>query len=305
MSQLHSQLSAACTAIGNRSVGRHGFVPARSLVAEFNAALVLRPLLVEGMFAELSGDSACDWGVLIDTDRYAVDYQDVQAEELGSPLPSRMRYTIAHELAHSLSFRPTEFGIQLDAKKHKNQSNHAFVEQIENHTDALSPLLLFPEATIDHILSLASDDPLSASDIATICRDYGVSRPVFCNRLRLLPLTDSRRQHPALQNFGIAIATRAQHGEFQLRNWPVFTNFDRNIIPTILLDVLRKRNLSIPNAIPDTSFVLNGGDSMSVDVQSTAGTPNLPSSKSVRLRISAEGVLHRSQSTAIVTIALA
>lgn len=296
------QLLKACTSIGDEATDDDGFVSVQALINRFNAKLLLRPLLVEGMIAELTDDADADWGVIIDNERYPVTYASVENERKGASLPSRMRYTVAHELVHSLGFRSTEFGIHLETRKQKRQSQRSFIQLIEQQTDSLSPFLLCSEKSIDRMLLRIPKDSLSASDIASLCKSYGLSRYVFTNRLRLLPLGHHQRLNPALRNLGIAIATRKRDGGFQFRGWPVFTNFDRNITPTFLLELLQKRSLPVKQVVSDNSFSLNEGRDSVVQFEGTAGTPALPTAESMSVRITAEDFAGPSQSSVVVTI---
>ncbi len=106
------ELAAICNAVGEACSDEHGFVAVRSLLSRFKAELILRPLLVEAMIASVElHDSSARWAVLVDSERYPLDTGAIQRESLGSPLPARFRFTVAHELAHAVAFRPSEFGV--------------------------------------------------------------------------------------------------------------------------------------------------------------------------------------------------
>src|SRR5262249_47722226 len=102
-------LAARCTELSDEIADADGFVSVRSLTSRFQAELILRPLLVEGMLASRStpskGVSQHQWAVLIDSETYPeVDEKVIAREGCSAPLPARMRNTIAHELAHSFAF---------------------------------------------------------------------------------------------------------------------------------------------------------------------------------------------------------
>ena len=143
------QFAKVCTEIANDVADDSGFVSVRALLERFQAKLLIRPLLVEGMLASLDLDAreqgrTSRWAVLVDSESYSVTDSEVREEHPGKPLPSRLRNTVAHELVHSLAFRPSEFGIKL-AKSNESEKSKALVESIERQTERFSPLLLWSE----------------------------------------------------------------------------------------------------------------------------------------------------------------
>ena len=115
-SQEVAQFTEVCTKIGDEVADEGGFVKIRDLLDRFHASVIVRPLLVEGMLASInerpgSATQSQRWAVLVDSETYRVCDADIANESSSRPLAPRLRNTIAHELAHSLAFRPTEFGI--------------------------------------------------------------------------------------------------------------------------------------------------------------------------------------------------
>ena len=127
-----ARIADACTAIGNEVADENGFVPIRNLLARFHANLLIRPLLVEGLLASTEHGSennldAGRWSVLLDSETYQISELEVKAESQERPLPSRLRNTVAHELVHSLAFRPSEFGIRLRKQTDGKENQNALV----------------------------------------------------------------------------------------------------------------------------------------------------------------------------------
>lgn len=262
------QLEEACIRIGNDIADDDGFSPIRNLLSRFHTSLIARPLLVEGMLAtvEESSDAgtASRWAVLIDDERYKVSESSLREESSRNPLPSRIRNTIAHELVHSLAFRPTEFGLQLVAGAKDAKSAAQLVETIERETERLSPLLLFSEKALKRLLTF-KQEKLTANDLTTACREFGVSRYVLINRLRLLRSNDRHGflEHKCLRNVGIGLAEWKGDGAL-VRSWPLFMNFDRNITPDLLLAAIEQdRTSASVLGVPESSL-LCGGDQESV-----------------------------------------
>jgi hypothetical protein len=283
----------ACTAIGNESAETDGFVPIRKLLARFQTSLKVRPLLVEGMIASTSKHNdglttSAQWVVLVDSERYTISDGDLQAESSAKPLPARFRFTVAHELAHSMAFRPTEFGLELTGVSGKLDSRAAQVEAIEKETDRLAQLLLCPEQTLSHRLRGFSG-PLKVEHLASMARELGVSRYVLLNSLSLSLSLDSSGlwERPHLRDLGIAIGERLENGGAVLRKWPLFINFSRGIVPRPF-SLLRNQDRVPVNVAfggdASHSLIKNG----EIKVLTEAGTATSPTAEQMMIEISAE-----------------
>jgi len=267
------QLAAICTRIGNEAADAHGFVPVRHLLSRFRANLIIRPLLVEGMLASIGPDNGVDaqpqWAVLVDSDTNRVTELDVAQENHHTPLPNRLRNTIAHELVHSLAFRPEEFGWSLRRPPGAGKSHQAFVAAVERQTEKLSPLLLWPEAALTRTLTAASA-ALTVPLLTGLRRGLGISRYVLISRLGLLPLSDPNRTQPGLRNLAIGLAEWASSGTAVLRSWPLFINFERNVVPDFLHRLRGEDRLPAEAVFVDRSFVLAGGAAPTTYVEAPA-----------------------------------
>ncbi|OOG27861.1 hypothetical protein B1C78_02495 [Thioalkalivibrio denitrificans] len=270
------QFAKVCTGIGNAAADGSGFVPIRNLLDRFQAKLVAHPMLVEGMLASVNPEHARrfggdKWVVLLDSETYAFNEQDVQQESANDPLPSRLRNTVAHELVHSLAFRPSEFGMRLRGAAVGRKNGSDVVEAIEAETERFSPLLLCSAKSLKNYLS-SFRRTLSVTDISKARRWFGVSREVMINRLRLLPPDDDSRNLPALRNFGIGIGTWKSQTEALLRSWPLFVNFDRNIVPRFLLELRNQDMLPASQIFSDPNFALSGGQRSTTTMEAESGT---------------------------------
>jgi hypothetical protein len=289
-----SYLATVCTSIANEVSDESGFVSMRGLLARFGVDLIIRPLLVEGMLAKIApeggdADTSDRWAVLLDRDRYQVSDASVREESAIAPLPPRMRFTIAHELAHSLAFRPTQFGLELRHSVKDKQSAGDFVKAVERETDKLSSLLLWPERAMEAFLS-ETPAPLSIERLTKLRRDQGISRHVLLNRLRAFQTHDKRAllQREENRNVGIGIGEWTADGTAVFRSWPTFLNFDRNVIPQPFLKIVRQDRIPTASVLTDAAFWLCGGSSPTTTLLSSAGVPTVPDAEKMMLAISVE-----------------
>src|SRR5688500_12181998 len=131
------QLAKKCNHISSELSDESGFVGLKRLVARFDAELLVRPLLVEAMLSSTESASTHAgtgrrhrWCVLLDKETYDLKSLALSHESSGAPLPPRLRNTVAHELAHSLAFRATEFGVELPKKRNPTKNKRDFVDLI-------------------------------------------------------------------------------------------------------------------------------------------------------------------------------
>lgn len=282
-----------CIAIANEISDERGFVPVRNLLTRFQARLLVRPLLVEGILASIepnNGNGFDDrWAVLVDSETYEINESDVEEESEERPLPSRLRNTIAHELVHSLAFRPSEFGIRLQKPIGSEESQAALVKAIEQETEKLSPLLLWSEKAISDLLK-EKKCALSLEELKLECRRRGISREVLINRLRLLGAKDERdlKYRQGLRNLAVGMAEWVDDRSAVLRNWPLFFNFDRNHVPAFLLKLNLQDRLSAKAVFPDSKFAMCGGPEQSVEFVTDAGIHGVPNAERIRVECSSE-----------------
>jgi hypothetical protein len=259
-----AQFTEVCTRIGDEVADESGFVKIRDLLNRFHASVIVRPLLVEGMLASIeerpsSGPRSQQWAVLIDSETYRISEADIANESSSCPLEPRLRNTIAHELAHSLAFRPSEFGITL-SHSHGGETKSRFVRSIEHMTEGLSPLLLFTDKALKQLVK-GRKTQVSVEELDELRRRLGISRDVLVARLwRLRAAEDGRfRDSTALRGLGIGIGEWTSDGSAHLRSWPLYINFDRNIAPSVFRMLPKQDRLSARTAFPDGDWVLSGG----------------------------------------------
>jgi hypothetical protein len=286
------RISKTCEAISESAADDAGFVPVRSLLDRFRARLICRPLLVEGMFGSIESDSQPgqrDWVVLINSEKYAVSADDILRESSEDPLDVRFRFTVAHELAHSLAFRASEFGIHLRSIDPGSFSNAELVGALEGETDALATHLLCPVVALRAFFK-TQGQVLKLSDLGRLRRMLGVSRPVLINRLRQLSSTHESqiRQLPALANTAIGIGVWNGSRAAALRNWPVFANFSNNLMPKLLLELVQQDFLPAIEAFNNPNFSACGGELDAVEVSMKLGTPGTLSSEQMEVVCSLE-----------------
>ena len=254
------QVEQACRAIGNEVSDSRGFVTLERLLSRFNARLVLRPLLVEGMVgavenASSDGRNTSQWVVLVDSESYpSIAESDIPTESYGRPLHARFRNTVAHELTHSLAYRPADFGVQLDIGRRNDAARDEFVRAVERETERLSPMLLWPDRAV---VAFASNGPerVTLEELREIAKGFGISRHVLINRLADLRRVDSdiirtRR----LNNCAIMLGKWSETGALVLRSWPVFASFERNLLPQFILKLRREDSMPLAAILSDESL---------------------------------------------------
>jgi len=287
------QFANVCTSIGNDVANATGFVKIQDLLKTFDAKLFVRPLLVEGMLVSLhdadvdNTTSRTHWAVLLDSETYPITTKDVEKENQNNPLPSRLRNTVAHELVHSLAFRPTEFGIQLLKTGNAKKSNAESVEEIEQQTEQFSPLLLWPENSLKIFLDNLKQ-PVNAGDLKYLLQNMAISRYVLINRLRLLPLDNKIRNKKGLENIGIGIGEWRENGKAVLRSWPLFFNFERNVVPRFLLTLRRQDRLPLESIIPDYESMTSNVNYKTTSLEVKASASGVANSLSMKVNYSLE-----------------
>jgi hypothetical protein len=294
---LHSsqlrQLADRCNRIASEISDADDFISIRRLVEKFRARLHVRPLLVEAMLATsqvVQGDNkAPEWCLLLDCETHAVTNDEIAAEKYGSPLPPRLRNTVAHELAHSLAFRMSEYGIRLEKRSVPTKPKQEFVKSIERETEKISPLLLLSYTALDKIFS-AGKPRCELKEICKWIRSAGASRYVFVNRLTLLEMFDPKGllNRPALSNTAIGIGKWVTSKKAQFMDWPLFSNFEGGKVPSFIFDLQKRVPVAAENIFANTAFYLFGGDCETSLADVDAGTPRHPKMANVRIRCSIE-----------------
>ena len=282
------QFAGICSQIGNRIASPTGFVSVNTLLREFNAELVVRPLLVEAMLATApptDSDSIGNrWMVLVDSDKHGVTHERLMSESQEDALPVRFRNTVAHELVHSIPFDLTKHGIRLNRKLTDKQSFKELVEDVEKETEKLSPLLLIPERGLKDRL-VAERTNLAAQTVLALLRHFATSREVLIHRLLLLRNLGDKHgllEYPGLRNTAIGIAEWRRDGKVALRKWPLFTNFDRQQTPDFLLLTKQQDFVSVQSFHPEGE---HASDEALQDFSFDAPTVSMSRDKAARTRI--------------------
>jgi len=287
--------AGACLALCNEVADRDGFVSVRSLLRRFDADLVLRPLLVEAMLCA-STDAAKDpaaeaarWLLLVDSEKYTFPQTALDGESSAVPLPARFRNTVAHELTHSLAYRAKEFGVKLTlpTTSDKKKSSEV-VNEIEQHTEHLSPLLLVPQRAIAQRFP-STLEYLTPDALAAARRAWGVSRFVLIQRLNLMRGPgDGLAERRCFNNIAVGVGTWARDGGAVLKGWPLFVKFTNNELPAFIHALLRAKSMAVSALTADPSFVLNGGDENAVVMDVSAGTERFPERTRLRIEFAVE-----------------
>lgn len=286
------QIGAACRTIGNEATDESGFIPVRMLLRRFQATLLFRPLLVEGILAtQTSPQGSANWLVLIDSETYSVADTQLANESRSSPLPVRLRNTIAHELVHSIAFRPAEFGVQPLLAAHKQFSRREYVRAVEEQTEHLSPLLLWSEKSLKHTLQ-DYKRTASVQQLNDLRQRIGISRDVLISRLTLLPIDDLLRRSAALKNLAIGIGESTSTG-IVLRSWPTFLNFDHNVAPSFLWRLRRQDRMPIDAILAAEDKPLSFEHKDSVSFRTKGGPAGVPDAEEMTVMLALEPFTNR------------
>jgi hypothetical protein len=288
-----ARIAELCTAIGNEVTDESGFVPVRNLLQRFQADLLIRPLLVEGMLASRVTDpnaSRPRWMVLVNAETYPYSSRDIEEERLTRQLPQRMRNTIAHELVHSLAFRPSEFGLRLKTRTDTKETLREFIKAVEQETEQLSPLLLWSERSVGIFLQ-GRKEAVSLFDFLSVLEKVGISRYVLVNRLRLLSASELLFS-AGLRNLAIGLG-RWTSSTAHLRGWPLFANFDDGLVPSFLLKLPGHDVVPASAIFDDDEFALLGGPKSSIAFDTSAGTKAVPDATKFRVEVTVEDGLRK------------
>lgn len=292
-----ARIAELCTAIGNEVTDDSGFVPVRKLLSRFQADLIVRPLLVEGMLASRKADTNAHhsrWLVLINEEIYRCSNDDIEDERPTRQLPQRMRNTIAHELVHSLAFRSSEFGLRLKTRTDTKETLRQFVKAIEEETEQLSPLLLWSEKALEIFLR-GRKETVSLFDLLSALEKAGISRYVLVNRLRLLrPASDLQGFlfSAGLRNLAIGLGVWTSSAA-HIRGWPLFMNFDDGHIPSFLLGVPGQDLIPAGAIFEDAEFALLGGPKNPISFETHAGTKGAPNATRLMVEVAVEEGLRK------------
>jgi Zn-dependent peptidase ImmA (M78 family) len=302
------KLAKCCVGISGKAATDDGFVPIRKLSEAFNAEIECRPLLVEGMIAKpkdlLNADgSRSKWKILIDSEKLDINSEKIALESSASPLPERVRFTVAHELAHTLAFRSSEFGVELDVRKGGRQSNDEFVEALEAETNTLTPLLLVPDEALLKIC-VEESDGLSLPSIVRARERWGVSRNVFVSRLNLLAVIDEShlRSRNSLSGMIVGVGEWRNSESASLFSWPIHSNFGNVLVPEFITRLRNKGACALSEVAPLDSVVDKGDGTLEFVGEFPVGTSMQPSSEEALVKFTFENVTRRAGQTFLYLI---
>jgi hypothetical protein len=295
-----SNLRRVCIDLAEKGADETGFVAVPRLLNLFSAEVHVRPLLVEGMLASLPPDGVGHtrerWAVLVDSESHSISAEAVASETRSRPLPARVRNTIAHELAHSLAFRTTEFDFQLSKTKPDGKPSDEYVREIEKETEKLSPFLLLPTSALARLLA-GRNEPLDATELVGFARAMGVSRDVLISRLDTLSRggVPNLRERAGLYRLGIGMGEWQSDGTASLSNWPIFHNYERSLLPTFVAELVggRRRSISAADIGVGGDFILLGGHRTHAIFETTTGLDPLPRQERIQVRLTVEATSSR------------
>lgn len=229
------------------------------LAKELDAQIIAKPLLVEACIARCNNDSSNSnkWAVLVDDKTHSIRQDQVDNESEGSPLSSRLRTSIAHELLHLLQIELNGDNPKFVLRKQSKDTNLEHLVKIEKEVESNSSLILIPEFIIDEISSLHD---ITLSRLNSIRKKVACSRHMLIQRLCILKRGDDRIYRQGLHNVIIGLLFRDENGSWKFDKNHLFHNFESNRLPWFINSLCKRVNLSVEQVIMDKAFFLLGGN---------------------------------------------
>ncbi len=279
------RFAATCADFGNRAADAEGFVALPRLAELLRAEVEFRPLLVEGVVAAPNGQGK--WKVLIDSETHPVEAAAFLGESAKAALTARLRNTVAHELLHTLSFRPEEFGFELELEKRETRAQA--IKRLEAETEGFSPFLLLPQNAIETELESRG---LSLETLLGWRERWSLSREIVVARFGLMQSLPefNLRYHPSVTNVALCLGEWVNSEAAILLEWPLHYNFRDGIVPEFVLQLRNKSKPQLRDVFPDTDFYLNGGSKMNTRNTVPAGTATNPRAENLSIVVSVEEV---------------
>lgn len=297
------RLAEFCLETSAKAVDGDGFVPVRKLVETFGAEIEARPLLVEAMIAAPKTNGA-KWKVLLDANSSRFEQAAYDNENSQTPLGTRLRFSVAHELGHILAFRPDNFGVRL-REREKGKNHDGLVDRLEKETDGLSPLLLIADSAL---AAECGGGRWRLAQIIAARKRWAVSREALISRLSLLHSIDAQglRYRSALRGIGLGLAEWQSAEKLALLEWPnPFMNFDGGLWPEFLLGEKGHRGTRAAAAFSGATFCLNGGRELAAEATVHAGTTANPRTDLLQLRLEFEDVPRRKGAKCLFLVTVA
>ena len=199
--------------------------------------VVFRPLLVDGCLTIT--DDGFNIYVRCDTGSSEETRAKFEAEDQLGPLPPRMRFTIAHELAHTFFF-------DLDAGRPHNRltiDHHNTLAALERVCNQAAARILLPSELVR--AEFRVHDPYDPSALRRLAEKAAVSPQMLVNRSANCLVSSA-----ALEG---ALTRNRRRQEYRLKAVRMHAIL-RGIFPRALV------GSSVSDFFPDSAFVLNGGE---------------------------------------------
>jgi len=288
-----NRIARLCLEKAKDASDEDGFVSLYKLATNLGANITLRPLLVEAMLASNEGEENAvvpiipKWHILLNEEKFRFKEWELINENRHSPLPSRARNTIAHELVHLILVRAYGEKAEEQNKGANRHSAEAIINEIENDVEKLSPLLLLPGTTLDKLLE-SNKPSISITDLVDFRKQFAVSRELVINRIRNFGALDDFIHRRCLQNIAIGIGRWEDDGRPVLQKRPLFSQFQNNHHPEFVNKLLSNDFTEIDRQFTDENFFLNYGNDLSSTAEVNAGTIQNPKVKKMRVELSVE-----------------
>lgn len=171
---LHRKIIDQCESLGMRYGGNYTAVNLRSIAEECKIEKVeFRPMLLDGGI----GYYKHGFAIYVKCDPEEVDGFERNYLKGSYNLPSRIRFTIAHEIVHTLFFDRS----QIPPKPLVSGRNTNQLKSLERECNAGASRLLLPNSRIDPVLQ--NEKILSPEAILQLSKDFRVSLKAMILRL--------------------------------------------------------------------------------------------------------------------------
>jgi hypothetical protein len=205
-------------------------------------AVVFRPLLVDGCLTIIDDG----FKIYIRCKKHQADEVRARFEsecEIG-PLPQRMRFTVAHEIAHTLFY-----DLSHGRPKHRlNVEHQKRLETLERVCNKVAARILLPTDLLRE--ELKKSDPFDPSTLRRIAEKAAVSGPMLVNRIKEIGVL--------VKEAGIVAYVEPDVGAFAIKAVGV---------PRVLRSIFPAADIGVPfsSLCPRKDCFLNGGNAFDLD----------------------------------------
>jgi len=229
------------------------------------------------------------WKVFVDSEKSGIVTAQLQTESPEHPLPERFRFTVAHELAHTLGFRASEFGVDIERAKRTKESDGDVVSALEAETNRLAPLLLVSDTGIQKLCDEVPGE-LTLGALLLARSRWAVSRSVLVSRLNLLAVVDDKnlRNRRCLTEVIVGLGEWQSSTSAILAPWPLYISLGNPFVPEFVLRLRSKGSCTLSEIVALDAVRAADKQSLEYVCEVPVGTTQNPKSELVPIRFTFE-----------------